>query len=406
MTIALVEHADSRQLAATVAGEGQRLRWTAYRSTSEAAIRAALLATAPVTWDGLTLVGFGVEPYKSSGIWDCTADYGYSNEQAGGVKSLSVPGLTDPLGPEFEFDLTAQQAHITQSLRTVTSRFDGAEGGLSPPAAWASGTAYAVGDYATYGGNVYVVTTAGTSSGSGPTGTGTGITDGSVVWDFSAAAATSPIVAWTAATGYSSGDQVDSHGFVYECTTSGTSSATGDGPVGDTSGITDGSAVWKYVRPDLDPAAPDYGQAIGVTRDRVVGTDIYVGHLEFSITAQYYPVTLRVIETLLNLIGTFNQQTWYNFPTKTLLYLGCTGSPRPGNIWTLKHRFAASSNLRNVRIGSTITLPFKGGWDFLWCAYRDMVTTTGSGNSFNTQKPYAAYVEQVYRPGDYSTLPI
>lgn len=45
--------------------------------------------------------------------------------------------------------------------------------------------AYAVGDYAHNGGNIYVVATAGTSASSGgPSGTGAGITDGSVVWNF------------------------------------------------------------------------------------------------------------------------------------------------------------------------------------------------------------------------------
>lgn len=51
---------------------------------------------------------------------------------------------------------------------------------------YANSTAYALGDFVLVGNNVYEVTTGGTSaaSGSGPTGTGTGITDGTVVFDF------------------------------------------------------------------------------------------------------------------------------------------------------------------------------------------------------------------------------
>ena len=42
-----------------------------------------------------------------------------------------------------------------------------------------------VGDYRTNGANQYVCTVAGTSAASGgPTGTGTGITDGTVTWDY------------------------------------------------------------------------------------------------------------------------------------------------------------------------------------------------------------------------------
>jgi len=406
VSIVLREASDSRQQAQTVNGRGQRLHWHASGSIDQAAVRAAQIATMPTEWDDLTLVGYDTNPHHNSGWWDCTADYAYSPEQAGGVKVITEPGVDDPLGPEIEFDISAQQVHVTQSVRTVTSRFDNTQGGVNPPDAWAISTAYAVDDRVTAGGNVYVCTTAGTSSGagSGPSGTGSGITDGSVVWDYVGAGGAT-IVVWTASTAYTVGQKVDSHGYLYDCTTAGTSSATGDGPEGTGAGIADGTAVWSYVSPDLDPKAPDYGQAIGVTRDRVTGTDIFVGALDFSITAQYYPVTLALIETLLGLVGTFNGATWWNFPPKTLLYMGCTGAARPGNIWTLKHRFSASKNLRNIPVGAKIEMPFKGGHDFLWAAYTDMTTSFG-GRPFTLQVPFAAYVEQVYLPGDFTTLPI
>lgn len=54
------------------------------------------------------------------------------------------------------------------------------------PSNWAISTAYVLEDRRVNGGGVYVCVTAGTSAGSGgPTGTGTGITDGTVVWDYS-----------------------------------------------------------------------------------------------------------------------------------------------------------------------------------------------------------------------------
>lgn len=407
MSITFVEAADSRQRTFGVNGEGVRLHWHGKGTSLDTAMKAALLALAPTSWDGLTLVNLDERPVQSSGWWDCTADYAYSAEQAGGVKLLTTPGVTDPLGPEFEFDISAQQAHVTQSLLTVTSRYDNTDGGTNPANSWAVSTAYAVDDQVSANGNLYVCTTAGTSSGagSGPSGTGTGITDGSVVWDYVGTTGTA-VAVWTASTAYTTGQQVDSHGFLYECATGGTSSATGDGPEGTGTGITDGTAVWDYVGPDLDPAAPNYNQAIAVTRDRVCGTDVYVGCLEFSITAQCYPVTLELIATLKGLVGAFNRATWYNFPPKTLLYMGCTGTPRPGNIWTLKHRFAASENLRNIAVGSKITIPFKGGWDFLWAAYSDMTVSLPNGRTHNVQAPYAAYVEQVARAGDFSALPI
>lgn len=57
-------------------------------------------------------------------------------------------------------------------------------GGRYAPA-WAISTAYSLGQLRANGGNVYEVTTAGTSAGAGgPTGTGTGIADNTVVWRY------------------------------------------------------------------------------------------------------------------------------------------------------------------------------------------------------------------------------
>ena len=57
--------------------------------------------------------------------------------------------------------------------------------GWASSTAWAGTTAYAVDDRVYNGTDVYICRVAGTSAGAGgPTGTGTGITDGSVTWDF------------------------------------------------------------------------------------------------------------------------------------------------------------------------------------------------------------------------------
>ncbi len=50
--------------------------------------------------------------------------------------------------------------------------------------AWVTGTAYVIGQRRYNGANVYVATSSGTSGATAPTGTGTGISDGAVTWDF------------------------------------------------------------------------------------------------------------------------------------------------------------------------------------------------------------------------------
>ena len=72
------------------------------------------------------------------------------------------------------------------SLSTTLERFTTlANATLVTTVAWATSTAYVLNDRRTNGGNVYIVTVAGTSAGSGgPTGTGTAIVDNTVTWRF------------------------------------------------------------------------------------------------------------------------------------------------------------------------------------------------------------------------------
>lgn len=73
---------------------------------------------------------------------------------------------------------------------------------ISGAPSWAVSTAYSVGDHVENDTEkVYICTTAGTSAGSGgPTGTGTGISDNTVVWDYVLTRDHSTISSWEAAT--------------------------------------------------------------------------------------------------------------------------------------------------------------------------------------------------------------
>lgn len=79
----------------------------------------------------------------------------------------------------------AIEARITDGGGVV--RVSGLTVGLTAAAApdWTGTTPYEVGDFVTNGANQYVCTVAGTSDASGgPTGTGSGIVDGGVTWDY------------------------------------------------------------------------------------------------------------------------------------------------------------------------------------------------------------------------------
>ncbi len=75
---------------------------------------------------------------------------------------------------DFTTDATPTAAEISAGLVAALNQD-----------AWIAVTAYLVGDYVRNGGNVYIATVAGTSAGAGgPTGTGSGIVDGTVTWSF------------------------------------------------------------------------------------------------------------------------------------------------------------------------------------------------------------------------------
>ena len=78
---------------------------------------------------------------------------------------------------KYTTDATPTVAEITAGLAAAIA-----------PAAWQASTAYVIGDHVTNDTGpvkIYICTTAGTSAGSGgPTGTGSGIVDGTVVWDY------------------------------------------------------------------------------------------------------------------------------------------------------------------------------------------------------------------------------
>lgn len=338
MAILLYEREDSRPISRTVNSAKEKLHFIAKGSTDQAAIYVAMLLYSPLIWDGLWRQGVDVTPL-GAGVWDCWAEYAFSAESQGEIDPRDEPDDTTILGPEFDFDITAQTAHITQSLSTTRS--------------------------------IAAIPSGGTL-----------------------------IYLWTANTAYFSGQQVVNGSNQYTCTASGTSGSVG--PTGTGTGISDGSVTWDYVSSDFakDPRAPDYKGAIGVAGGQVAGTDIFTGHMEFGVTVQVYPVQLPYLRSLLETVGTTNRNTWYKFPAGTLLYLGATGSCKPGSIWTLHHKFAAAPNITNIPVGDSIIVPMKKGWEYLWCTYRDMQS---AASGLMMQVPAAAYVEQVYRDADYAT---
>lgn len=147
---------------------------------------------------------------------------------------------------------------------------------------------------------------------------------------------------------------------------------------------------------------PDVKQAIGVTTDRVEGTDIYAPALQFTRTVRRATVTPTYLKLLYALTGRVNNAAFYRFAAGEVLYLGCTGSLTSQGYWELTHKFACQPNQVNIDVGGGITVPAKNGWEYLWVGYKPDVV----GGNKVLMVPATAYVEQVYQTADLSLLGI
>lgn len=152
--------------------------------------------------------------------------------------------------------------------------------------------------------------------------------------------------------------------------------------------------------------APDFKGAIGVSSDgkSVEGVDIVVPVYEFaethiktdaSVTAAYKAI-------LFGLTGRTNDATFKGLAAGECLFLGASGSKRGDGNWEISFRFAGSPSVTNEPVGD-ITVPAKKGWEYLWVLYEPAPDDTAKAV---VAKPKAAYVERVYRSGDFSTLGI
>ena len=147
--------------------------------------------------------------------------------------------------------------------------------------------------------------------------------------------------------------------------------------------------------------APDNKQAIGLTKDRIEGTDIHVPAFQWSRTVHRRNVKLPYLRALVDLTGTTNAGKFYGFGKLTVLYLGASGTPGQGLLWTITHKFAVQKKLFNIDVGGGIIVPEKDGWDYIWVAYKDEPNA-----NVLMQVPRAAYVERVYEDKDFAALEI
>jgi hypothetical protein len=151
--------------------------------------------------------------------------------------------------------------------------------------------------------------------------------------------------------------------------------------------------------------APDFKGAIGVQGDGIEGVDITVPVFTFSETHPLDDATVTTAykSTLFYLTGKTNNAAFKGLAAGEALFLGAAGTKRDSSgVWEISFAFAGSPNVTGLTVGE-ITGIAKKGFEYLWIRYQEAEDATAK---MLIKKPIAAYVEKVYREGDFSQLGI
>lgn len=166
----------------------------------------------------------------------------------------------------------------------------------------------------------------------------------------------------------------------------------------------------RYTRGSFSPVGvidiPDYGGAIGVTRDGVEGCDIVSRNFEFELTREIPTTTICMdyLRTLIDMTSTTNEFPFMQFDIGELLFLGATGRNKQGENWSVTYHFRGGKNEVALKIGTgsnQIIIDEKRAHDYLWVAYKD---TVSSGRKVRI--PQFAYTSVVYEQRPFSNLGI
>jgi hypothetical protein len=353
MALALLELKDSQAVERTTDSATANLKYIAYYSSDRAAVYALAVAGSPLTYAGFNRQKIKCTPV-GAGFWMVDCDYGFTVA----TDTPETPDDGTALGTEYSFDITAQQIHITQSLET-RYRYVPADN-------------LAIGTNLTVDGTSYLkVTPDGYAPVVGDIGKKVLIVD-------------DPLKPWA--------------GGNYAITAVAGGKWTLDASPAVT-GTTGGK--WALVA-GLTPVgnAANFKRAIGVSKDRIEGTDIYYPHFEFTYKFQSPLMTLPYLRACRKLCGKVNAAAFRSFAVGEVLYLGATASSGP-DAWSVTHKFAVGENQYAVQVSDDLIVPFKGAWEYLWCTYK-----AGTNAGVPVQVPSSVYVERVYRYADFNLLGI
>lgn len=151
---------------------------------------------------------------------------------------------------------------------------------------------------------------------------------------------------------------------------------------------------------------PSFQKAINVDDNGVNGVDIVVPQLQWTETYDVPNayVTDSYIKGVATQTGRVNSSAFRGFEAGEVLFVGCSGSQewddqKGRGPWSLSFKFVASPNVTNQPVGDMSVN--KKGHEYLWVRYE-----TAEESSALIKKPKHAYVNKVYKDGNFLALGI
>lgn len=146
--------------------------------------------------------------------------------------------------------------------------------------------------------------------------------------------------------------------------------------------------------------AADYKGAIGVTDTEIEGCQRWSSQFAFTLQKRL-PIGDMTESYLMNVLKPihlhYNNATWRGFPAGTVLFHDASGQVDGGEL-VLTGNFFHEENVSGKTVGD-ITGIAKKGWEWSWTKHVEIETANK-----REVKPLAVYIEQIYKPANFSAL--
>jgi len=148
------------------------------------------------------------------------------------------------------------------------------------------------------------------------------------------------------------------------------------------------------------PSEDEAGDLIGVSADKIEGTDIYVTKPSWSQTREIDTLSAAYVRILMDLSNTVNNAPFKFWQKDEVLFLGALARRKGQGKWTLDFKFNISRNIdQNIDTSGGVQSFSKPGWDYMWFSKKQ-----SSSGSKITHEVKSVHVAPVYPRTNFALL--